>query len=156
MISSLEMESGISSCRQKSASRNVGLRFARFALAHPDPATQLLAHELCVNALVENNAASEIILNNAFLRDQCVYYKLGVIGKDGKIHKGGIWVFDAAEAGRFMGVAPGELPLGLSNGQIGQHWETTTDWWLKFGLIDERHPIDAGVNTAPLEAVLSE
>ncbi len=79
-----------------------------------------------------------------------------VIGKDGEILKGGIWVFDAEQAGKFMGVIPGELPLGPQNGQMAQHWETTTDWWLKFGLIDERHPIDAGVNTAPLEAVLSE
>ncbi|MBL4722456.1 MAG: ABC transporter substrate-binding protein [Alcanivorax sp.] len=79
-----------------------------------------------------------------------------VIGKDGEILKGGIWVFDAEQAGKFMGVIPGELPLGPQNGQMAQHWETTTDWWLKFGLVDERHPIDAGVNTAPLEAVLSE
>jgi NitT/TauT family transport system substrate-binding protein len=79
-----------------------------------------------------------------------------VIGKDGEILKGGIWVFDAEQAGKFMGLIPGELPLGPQNGQMAQHWETTTDWWLKFGLIDDRHPMDAGINTAPLKAVLAE
>ncbi|ASK34756.1 ABC transporter [Alcanivorax sp. N3-2A] len=79
-----------------------------------------------------------------------------VLGKDGKIYKGGIWVFDAQQAGRFMGVVPGELPLGQSNGQMAKHWQTTTDWWLKFGLIEQRHPIEDGVNLAPLKAVLAQ
>ena len=79
-----------------------------------------------------------------------------VLGKDGKIYKGGIWVFDLAQAGRFMGVTPGELPLGLSNGQIRQHWETTTDWWLKFGLVDKRHPMEAGVDLTPLKAISAQ
>jgi len=44
-----------------------------------------------------------------------------VIGVDGNVHKGGIMVFDLDQAGRFMGVSEGELPLGMSNGQIAQH-----------------------------------
>lgn len=77
-----------------------------------------------------------------------------VIGSTGDIHKGGIWIFDKAEAAKYMGLAPGELPLGLPNGQVSENWETVTDWWLKFNLVDERHPMDAGVNMTPLKTVI--
>jgi len=77
-----------------------------------------------------------------------------VLGTSGEIYKGGIWVFDKTEAGRFMGLIPGELPLGLPNGQMSSHWQTLTDWWLKFGLIDARQPMASGVDTAPLAATL--
>jgi len=77
-----------------------------------------------------------------------------VLGTSGEIYKGGIWVFDKTEAGRFMGLIPGELPLGLPNGQMADHWQTLTDWWLKFGLIDARQPMELGVDTAPLATIL--
>jgi NitT/TauT family transport system substrate-binding protein len=79
-----------------------------------------------------------------------------VIGADGGIHKGGIWVFDKEEAGRFMGLIPGDLPLGMSNGQIVQHWNTTNEWWIKFGQADAMHDWTSGVVTAPLAGVLSD
>ncbi|WP_218574555.1 ABC transporter substrate-binding protein [Halopseudomonas laoshanensis] len=57
-----------------------------------------------------------------------------VIGADGEVYKGGIMVFDLEEASRFMGIAEGELPLGMTNGQIAEHWNTTNTWWQKFGM----------------------
>lgn len=73
-----------------------------------------------------------------------------VLGTDGKIHKGGIVVFDAEQAGRFMGLLPGDPPLGMKHNQIEQHWQTVTDWWLKFGLIKAAQPMSAGVDLRPL------
>lgn len=77
-----------------------------------------------------------------------------VIGTDGEMLKGGIWVFDREEAGRFMGVIPGDLPLGMNNGQIVQHWNTTNEWWNKFGQTAAMHEWTEGVELAPLKAVL--
>lgn len=77
-----------------------------------------------------------------------------VIGATGDIHKGGIWIFDRTQAAKYMGLVDGELPLGLPNGQVTENWETVTDWWLKFGLVDERHPMTAGVDMAPLKTIL--
>jgi NitT/TauT family transport system substrate-binding protein len=78
-----------------------------------------------------------------------------VIGTDGGINKGGIWVFDKEEAGRFMGLLPGDLPLGLRNGQIAEHWETTNEWWVKFGQAGALHDWTAGVVLTPLQATLT-
>lgn len=66
----------------------------------------------------------------------------------------GIYVFDLLEAGKFMGLIPGEPPLGMANGQIQQQWDTTSEWWLKFGLIPEPQPIEAGVSFTPLKELL--
>ncbi len=79
-----------------------------------------------------------------------------VLGTTGEIYKGGIWAFDAQQAGRFMGVIPGELPLGQKNGQIYEHWDTTTKWWLKFGMVDAAHEMDKGINLEPMKALFSE
>ncbi|MFO7993433.1 MAG: ABC transporter substrate-binding protein [Marinobacter sp.] len=78
-----------------------------------------------------------------------------VIGSTGEIHKGGIWIFDRNQAAKYMGLMSGELPLGLPNGQVAENWETVTDWWLKFGLVDERHPMEAGVDMTPLKTILA-
>jgi NitT/TauT family transport system substrate-binding protein len=77
-----------------------------------------------------------------------------VIGADGAINKGGIWVFDKEEAGIFMGLMDGELPLGLKSGQIVPHWNTTNEWWVKFGQADAMHDWKEGVALAPLSGVL--
>ena len=77
-----------------------------------------------------------------------------VIGADGEIYKGGIMVFDLDQAARFMGVAEGELPLGMSNGQIVEHWNTTNTWWKKFGMADAMHEWTTGVELSPLKAAL--
>jgi len=79
-----------------------------------------------------------------------------VIGSDGTINKGGIWVFDKEEAGIFMGLMEGELPFGLQSGQIVQHWNTTNEWWVKFGQADTMHDWKEGVALAPLAGVLLE
>jgi NitT/TauT family transport system substrate-binding protein len=78
-----------------------------------------------------------------------------VIGTDGRINKGGIWVFDKEEAGRFMGLLPGDLPLGLRNSQIAEHWETTNEWWVKFGQAGALHNWTTGVVLTPLQATLT-
>jgi NitT/TauT family transport system substrate-binding protein len=79
-----------------------------------------------------------------------------VIGTDGQILKGGIWVFDKEEAGRFMSLIPGELPLGMKNGQIVEHWNTTNEWWIKFGQAAAMHDWQSGVALEPLRAVLQQ
>ncbi len=75
-----------------------------------------------------------------------------VIGKDGNMLKGGVWVFDRNEAARFMGLVPGELPLGMRNGQIADHWKTTNEWWVRFGQAGAMHDWHEGVALAPLAA----
>lgn len=77
-----------------------------------------------------------------------------VLGDDGQVYKGGIMVFDLDEAARFMGVKEGELPLGMSNGQIVEHWNTTNTWWQKFGMTDAMHDWTSGVELSPLKAAL--
>ncbi len=76
-----------------------------------------------------------------------------VLGTTGGIFKGGIVVFDKEQAGRFMGLLPGDPPLGMKNNQIKPHWKTTTDWWLKFGQVKKAHPMEAGVELAPLRTM---
>ena len=77
-----------------------------------------------------------------------------VIGADGEVYKGGIMVFDLEEASRFMGIAEGDLPLGMTNGQIVEHWNTTNTWWQKFGMADAMHEWTTGVELSPLKAAL--
>lgn len=79
-----------------------------------------------------------------------------VIGDDGEINKGGVWVFDLEQAATFMGLLEGDLPLGLYSGQIADHWNTTNEWWVRFGQTDAMHDWQKGVNLAPLEAAVSE
>jgi len=78
--------------------------------------------------------------------------RVTVIGKDGNMLKGGVWVFDRNEAARFMGLVPGELPLGMRNGQIADHWKTTNEWWVRFGQAGAMHDWHEGVALAPLAA----
>ena len=77
-----------------------------------------------------------------------------VIGDDGEINKGGIWVFDKQQAGTFMGLLDDELPLGLYSGQIVDHWNTTNEWWVKFGQTEAMHDWTEGVVLEPLRATL--
>ncbi len=71
----------------------------------------------------------------------------------GKGTGAGIYVFDLPEAAKFLGVIPGNPPLGLANGQMNEHWKITSDWWLKFGLIKKLHPIEAGVSFEPIKGL---
>lgn len=77
-----------------------------------------------------------------------------VIGADGTPYKGGVMVFDKTQAGQFMGLVSGQPPLGIDNGQIVNHWNTTSDWWKKFGLVKQTYDWTKGVDTAPLKAAL--
>ncbi len=79
-----------------------------------------------------------------------------VLGSTGEILKGGIFVFDREQAAVFMGLIPGELPLGIIADGMQNHWDVTTDWWLKFGFIDKAMPMSAGVDTTPLAAALKK
>lgn len=77
-----------------------------------------------------------------------------VIGTDGKPYKGGIMVFDKTQASQFMGLIPGELPLGIKNGGNVNHWNITSKWWEKFGLVKNTYDWTKGVDTAPLKTAL--
>jgi len=77
-----------------------------------------------------------------------------VIGSTGNTHEGGIHIFSSEESARFMGLMDGEPPLGLSNGQIHDHWELTSTWWEKFGLISEVKETTAGIEFSVMERML--
>lgn len=79
-----------------------------------------------------------------------------VIGKGGEPLSSGIYVFGLPDAARFMGVLPGNPPLGLENGQMQKHWATTSEWWKKFGLCSEIHPIEAGVSFEPIRSLVAD
>lgn len=54
----------------------------------------------------------------------------------------------------FMGVADGKPPLTWENKQIDQHWDLTSDWWLKFGLIAEKQEPEAGISLEPMASLV--
>lgn len=60
-----------------------------------------------------------------------------VLGKDGSRTDGGLYVYDFVEAAQFCGSAPGNPPFEQSNGQINEHWNLVSEWWVKFNLIKE-------------------
>lgn len=77
-----------------------------------------------------------------------------VIGATGETREGGIHIFSRNEAARFMGLQEGEPPLGLSNGQIHDHWKLTSTWWEKFGLIEQVRDTSAGTDFSVMKAML--
>jgi NitT/TauT family transport system substrate-binding protein len=77
-----------------------------------------------------------------------------VIGTTGNTHEGGVHVFDLAESARFMGLLEGEPPLGLSNGQIRDHWQLTSEWWERFGLIEGIQEPEAGIRFDAMERLV--
>lgn len=79
-----------------------------------------------------------------------------VIGTNGQPKEGGIYVFNLEESSRFMGVSDGEPPLDWENGQIVQHWEITSDWWLKFGLISEKKAPEFGISLEPMASLVED
>ena len=74
-----------------------------------------------------------------------------VIGKDGTGLDGGLYVYDFLEAARFCGVAPGDPPFNQTNGQMSEHYDLMSDWWLKFGFLENRHPVEKGVDCSLLK-----
>lgn len=79
-----------------------------------------------------------------------------VIGNNGKPKEGGLAVLDFEGAARFMGVAPGDAPLGLQNGQIRTVWNHTTEWWKKFGLVKGDPKFEDGVDLRPMRALATK
>ena len=81
-----------------------------------------------------------------------------VIGPDGKPHKGGIVVYGLKDAGQFMGLVDGDptmADLGQTHGQIKDHFNLTSEWWVKFGLIDKKPPFEDGVSLKPMQELLA-
>lgn len=79
-----------------------------------------------------------------------------IIGDDGETREGGIHVFDRDQAARFMGLMEGDPPLGLGHGQMLSHWELTSDWWQRFGLVDEVFSAEETINFGVMERMLEE
>jgi len=77
-----------------------------------------------------------------------------VVGADGSATDGGIYPFNLEEAAKFMGVMDGDPPFGTNN-EITRHWDLTTEWWLKFGMVKKAHPMEAGIDLAPIRAVVA-
>lgn len=76
-----------------------------------------------------------------------------VIGSSGTSEDGGIFPMDFAQSARFMGLLEGEPPFG-SNGGIRDHWELTNTWWIKFGLVENEHPMEAGIDLSPFQRLV--
>ncbi len=74
-----------------------------------------------------------------------------VIGKDGTGLDGGLYVYDFMEAARFCGVAPGDPPFNQSNGQMREHYDLMSEWWLKFGFLEKRNDYEKGVDCSLLK-----
>ena len=68
-----------------------------------------------------------------------------VLGKDGSRTDGGLYVYDFMEAAQFCGAAPGNPPFDQSNGQMVDHWNLVSEWWVKFGFIQEVSPPETGI-----------
>lgn len=77
-----------------------------------------------------------------------------VIGDTGGAKEGGLHVYGLEDAAKFMGVLEGDPPHGQKHGQIADHWKMTLDWWKKFGLVKNDYPMDAGVDTSVIKAVV--
>jgi NitT/TauT family transport system substrate-binding protein len=52
-----------------------------------------------------------------------------------------------------MGLKDGAPPFG-KNGQIADHWKLTNDWWIKFAMVKESHPMEAGIAVGPFKALI--
>ena len=66
----------------------------------------------------------------------------------------GIYMYSLEEAARFCGVHPGEAPFGQPNGQAKANWETTNDWWIKFGFMTKEVDFEDGTDCALLKEAL--
>ena len=79
-----------------------------------------------------------------------------VIG-DGKDKKGGIVVYGFSDGGKFMGVVDGDpelAALGQHHGQITDHFGLVSDWWQKFGLIEQKPAFEDGVSLTPFKVLV--
>ena len=76
-----------------------------------------------------------------------------VIGASGTSEDGGIFPMDFAQSARFMGLMDGDPPFS-TNGGIRDHWELTNTWWINFGLVENEHPMEAGIDLSPFRALV--
>lgn len=124
-----------------------------FIDSRPEAATQLMdAYFTAVDYWKDNPVEANAIIARG-LRFPPEDVEL-VIGDTGGTREGGIHVFSRDESARFMGLLDGDPPLGLSNGQIRDHWALTSEWWQRFGLVEERHPPEAGIDFAVMQRML--
>ena len=72
-----------------------------------------------------------------------------VIGAEGSSNDGGIYPFNWMESSQFMGLNDGDPPFG-KKGEIANHWKLTNEWWVKFGVVTKSHPMESGVDLAPM------
>ena len=75
-----------------------------------------------------------------------------VIGADGSSTDGGIYPFNWTESSQFMGLTEGKPPFGES-GEILNHWKLTNEWWVKFGVVKDTYPMEAGIDLAPMKTL---
>lgn len=66
----------------------------------------------------------------------------------------GIYMYGLEQAARFCGVLPGEAPFGQPNGQAEANWNTTNDWWIKFGFMTKKVNFKDGTDCALLKEAL--
>nr|WP_206295743.1 ABC transporter substrate-binding protein [Pseudohalocynthiibacter aestuariivivens] len=122
-----------------------GLYFgAEFIAERPDTARKTLKAMYDAISWWKNNPAegNQIIADRMKMSLEDVEM---VLGTEGTFLDGGLYVYDFMEAARFCGSAPGEAPFGQSNGQIADHWQLVSEWWVKFGLIERTSPASTGV-----------
>ena len=79
-----------------------------------------------------------------------------VIGTNGKYREGGIYMYDFDEAARVCGVLEGEPPFGLPNGAMPQVVSTVNDWWVRLGLMEERHDPAPGIDCSLMADLVEE
>jgi NitT/TauT family transport system substrate-binding protein len=79
-----------------------------------------------------------------------------ILGTDGTRKDGGLYPYTFIEAARFCGVAEGRPPFGQENGQVHQHWDLISEWWVKFGLMKETLPSSKGVDCGILSELLEQ
>lgn len=78
-----------------------------------------------------------------------------VIGADGSSEDGGIYPFNFLDAAQFLGLMEGTPPFG-KNGHIATHWKMTNDWWIKFGMVKESHPMESGIALGPMKTLIEK
>ena len=78
-----------------------------------------------------------------------------VIGADGSSEDGGIYPFNFLDAAQFLGLMEGTPPFG-KNGHIASHWKMTNDWWIKFGMVKESHPMESGIALGPMKTLIEK
>lgn len=78
-----------------------------------------------------------------------------VIGADGSSEDGGIYPFNFTDAAQFYGLMEGTPPFG-KNGHIATHWKITNDWWIKFGMVKESHPMESGIAVGPMKTLIGK